>query len=135
MLRMQEQPRKQVIVLGLLERDGAVLLSRRPPYVPQGGRWEFPGGKVEAGEDYPTALQREMQEEIGVTITVGEELATTSYRYPEIEVELHLFQCALVEGEPHPCEVAEVRWVAKRDLPTYAFPPANAALLAALGLS
>ena len=131
---MQEHPEKQVIVLGLLERDGVVLLSRRPLTVPQGGRWEFPGGKVEAGEDHPAALRREMQEEIGVIVEVGEELATTNYRYPETEVELHLFRCALVDGEPYSRQVAEVRWVAKRELSTYSFPPANAYLLAILEL-
>jgi len=99
------------------------------------GYWEFPGGKVEAGESLPAALRRELWEEIGVQATVGRELAVTRYAYPKFSVELHLFQCRLMEGEPVPKQVAEIRWVPVAALPQYQFPAANAALLAALGLA
>ena len=120
------------IVLGYLERDGAVLVSRRPSGVHQAGCWEFPGGKVEAGESLNDALRRELREELGITAAVGEELAVVRYRYPEISVELHLFRCTLISGEPAPHQVAAVRWVPVTELADIAFPPANAALLARL---
>ncbi|MHB0937921.1 MAG: (deoxy)nucleoside triphosphate pyrophosphohydrolase [Armatimonadota bacterium] len=120
------------IVLGYIERDGAVLLSRRPDGAHQGGRWEFPGGKVEPGEDLRDALRRELREEIGVEAEVGEELAVTRYDYPDRGVELHLFRCVLTAGEPAPAGVAAVRWAPREELARVDFPPANAALLQGL---
>jgi len=120
------------IVLGYIERDGAVLLSRRPAATHKGGCWEFPGGKVEPGEDLPTALRRELREEIGVEAEVGEEMACTRYAYPDRGVELHLFRCTLTAGEPAPVGVAAVRWTLREELAHVDFPPANAALLAQL---
>lgn len=117
------------IVLGYIEQNGAVLLSRRPAGAPQGGRWEFPGGKVEPGEELPAALRRELREEIGVEVKVGEEMAVTRYDYPDRGVELHLFRCTLIAGEPAPVGVAAVRWVPYGELARVDFPPANAALL------
>ena len=117
------------IVLGYIERDGAVLLSRRPEEAHQGGRWEFPGGKVEPGEELPAALRRELREEVGVEVEVGEEMAVTRYNYPDRGVELHLFYCTLIAGEPAPTGVAAVRWTPREELARVNFPPANAALL------
>ncbi|MHB9023151.1 MAG: (deoxy)nucleoside triphosphate pyrophosphohydrolase [Armatimonadota bacterium] len=117
------------IVLAYIVRDGQVLLTRRPESTHQGGRWEFPGGKVEPGEDFPTALRREMVEEVGVTVEVQDEIADTRYQYPDFCVELHLFRCALTEGEPSPRQVTEIRWVPAGRLSEVDFPPANAVLL------
>ncbi|HEY3418114.1 MAG TPA: (deoxy)nucleoside triphosphate pyrophosphohydrolase [Armatimonadota bacterium] len=117
------------IALAYIARDGQVLLTLRPATSHQGGRWEFPGGKVETGEDFPTALRREIVEEIGVTVEVGAEIADTKYQYPDICVELHLFHCALVEGEPVPRQVDGIRWASPGELLDVDFPPANAALL------
>ncbi len=118
------------VVLGYIERDGRVLLTRRPVGVHQGGRWEFPGGKVEAGETFPVALRRELWEEIGVEVIVGAELAVTRYAYADRCVELHLFACTLAAGAPAPREGDAVRWTPARALAATDFPPANAALLA-----
>lgn len=122
------------VVLAYIERDGSVLLTRRPPGVHQAGRWEFPGGKVETDESFSTALQRELCEEIGVTVAINDALTVTRYRYPDRTVELHLFRCDIRSGEPVARQVAEIRWVPKCRLCAYNFPPANAALLRALDL-
>ena len=120
------------IVLGYIERGGAVLLARRPAGAHQAGRWEFPGGKVEPGETMTAALRRECREELGIAVDVGEEIAQARYCYPDRCVALHLFRCRLPAGEPVPRQVAEVRWTPVGELPQIDFPPANAALLAQL---
>jgi len=132
---MQESTTFQLIVLGYLERDGQVLLARRPAQVAQGNRWEFPGGKVEAGESLGAALQRELWEELGVTVAIGDKLAMTRYAYPDYRVELHLFHCWLTEGEPLPRQASAIRWVPAGVLRDYDFPPANESLLLALDRS
>lgn len=120
-----------LIVLGYLERAGQVLITRRALGTPQGGRWEFPGGKVEVDESLPAALQRELWEEIGVRASIGDELAMTRYRYPDICVELHLFRCTTSDA-PSSLQVSELRWAPIAELADIDFPPANGALLAAL---
>lgn len=120
------------IVLGYVERDGAVLLSRRAQGTHLAGCWEFPGGKAEPGESLPEALRRELREELGVDAAVGEELAVTRFRYPAVAVELHLFRCTISAGEPAPLQVDALRWVSVDALGEVEFPPANAALLAQL---
>ncbi len=124
----------QPVVLAYLERAGMVLLTLRPQGVAQAGKWEFPGGKVREGETFPAALARELWEEIAVTVTVGEEIAMTRHAYPEGGVELHLFRCILVDGDPSPREVAAVRWTPRAQLHTIPFPSANSPLLAALNI-
>ena len=94
----------------------------------------IPGGKVEPGETFSAALQRELWEEVGLSPVIGEEMAVTRYRYPDRSVELHLFRCALTDGEPVALQAAAMRWVPIKLLCTYDFPPANAALLAAAGI-
>lgn len=120
------------IVVAFIEQAGQVLITRRPRGVHQGGRWEFPGGKVDAGETLPAALAREMREELGVTVAVDGEIAATRYRYPERAVELHLLRCRILAGEPSPRAATELRWVPLPALRSSAFPPANPALLDAI---
>ncbi|HEX2951369.1 MAG TPA: (deoxy)nucleoside triphosphate pyrophosphohydrolase [Armatimonadota bacterium] len=117
------------VVLAYIERNGSVLITRRPAGVHLAGYWEFPGGKVQTDESFSTALRRELCEEIGVTIAVNGEIATTRFHYPDRTVELHLFRCAIVHGEPELLQVAEIRWIPVDELGEYTFPPANVALL------
>lgn len=120
------------VVLAFIARDGRVLLSRRPAGAHLAGLWEFPGGKVEAGETFAAALRREAREELGVELAVGEELAATRYAYPDRTVALHLFCCRITRGAAEARQAAEIRWAPLDALASYAMPPANAALLAAL---
>lgn len=120
------------VALAFLERAGRVLVTRRHPDAHQGGRWEFPGGKVAPGESLAAAVRREVREELGVDVQVGDELAVTRYAYPDRRVELHLFRCRLADPAAEPCAAGEIRWIPPAELTGLDFPPANAALLAVL---
>jgi len=115
----------------ILEGDH-VLLTRRKRGTHLEGAWEFPGGKVEPGEDPRAALRRELAEEIGVVALAGDVLEVTFHRYPAKDVLLLFYEARLEEGSPAPraLDVAEVRWAALADLSDELFPPADIAVLA-----
>jgi 8-oxo-dGTP diphosphatase len=116
------------VVAAVIERDGRILIARRPRASHQGGLWEFPGGKPKAGETPEAALRREIREELGAAITVGEPIETVEWAYPDKRVRLSFYRCA-VEGEPRPLEGQEIVWVAPGELHRYDFPAADAALI------
>jgi 8-oxo-dGTP diphosphatase len=116
------------VVAGVIERDGLILIARRPAALHLGGLWEFPGGKQNANESPEAALTREIAEELGVRVTVGPLLERVDWSYPEKRVRLSFFRCA-IEGEARPLEGQELAWVRPADLRRYEFPPADATLL------
>jgi mutator protein MutT len=116
------------VVAAVIERDGRILIARRPRASHLGGLWEFPGGKPKAGETPEAALRREIREELGAAITVGEPIETVEWAYPDKRVRLSFYRCA-VEGEPRPLEGQEIVWVAPGELHRYDFPAADAALI------
>jgi 8-oxo-dGTP diphosphatase len=115
---MPEKPKPVPVVCALIERDRQVLLARRPAHKHAGLKWEFPGGKVTAGETAPAALVREIREELGCDIAVDEALPPNSHAYGIVTIELLPFRCHLVPGspEPAPIEHAEIRWIAPGEL-------------------
>ena len=119
------------VVAAVIERDGLILIARRPAALHLGGLWEFPGGKQHPGESPQAALEREIREELGAAVTVGPLLECVDWTYPEKRVRLSFFRCA-IEGEPRPLEGQELAWVWPADLGRYDFPPADATLLARL---
>jgi len=121
-----------VVTAALVERDGRVLVTRRQRGVHLEGLWEFPGGKQEDGESLEACLARELREELDVHATIGEEVYTTKHDYPERSVELHFLRCDL-QGEPRPILGQEIRWVARAELASLEFPPADAELIKILG--
>ena len=120
------------VVAAVIEREGRILITRRPPGAHLAGFWEFPGGKPEPGESPDQALRREIAEELGAQVTVGEEIDSVEWAYPDKRVRIAFFRCA-VRGEPRPLEGQEMAWVAPADLRSYAFPPADASLIDKLG--
>ncbi len=102
------------VVAAVIMKDKQVLATQRG-YGDLQGRWEFPGGKIEAGEDHTTALSREIQEELDVFIVVGEFLTTVEYDYPSFHLIMHAYQCEL-KGEFHLQEHSEARWLTKETL-------------------
>src|SRR4029450_4908426 len=86
------------VVAAVIERDGLILIARRPAALHLGGLWEFPGGKQKAGESPEMALVREIREELGAGVTVGPLLERVDWTYPEKRVRLSFFRCG-IDGE------------------------------------
>jgi 8-oxo-dGTP diphosphatase len=117
-------------VAGVIRRDdGRLLITQRMPDDTLGGYWEFPGGKVDSGEELKAALQRELREEIGVETEVGAEIHHIVHAYPDRDVRLYFYDVRIVSGEPRKIEVADLRWVSTADLMNYQFPEADRPLL------
>lgn len=120
---------------GLVFRAGKLLITRRHPNAHLGGLWEFPGGKREPGETYEACLVRELREELGVEVAVGELLESITHSYPGITVHLKFYVCGLESGEPKPLGCDAIEWVSRDELSTYEFPAADARLIERLGQS
>lgn len=120
-----------LVAAAVILRRGRVLLSKRRRGTHLAGAWEFPGGKVEPGEDPRMALARELAEELGVAARVGDPIEVTFHAYPGKSVLLLFFKASLAKGSPPPraIEVADVRWAAPEDLCDEAFPPADVGVL------
>ena len=117
------------VVAAVIRRDGRILITQRLDDVHLARLWEFPGGKVEAGESLEAALRREIQEELGIGIVVVDEFHTVEHDYPGKSVRLHFFNCVIEQGEPVSLGVADLRWVLPAELSQFEFPPADAELI------
>ncbi|MEE9352018.1 MAG: 8-oxo-dGTP diphosphatase MutT [Thiotrichaceae bacterium] len=111
-----------------------ILIAKRPDEKHQGGKWEFPGGKVEAGEAAQIALQRELYEELGVQVSVANPLIQINHQYSDKSIFLDVYEVFQFTGEAFGKEGQEVCWVKLDELATYTFPAANISILEALGL-
>jgi mutator protein MutT len=117
------------VAIALVWRGGLLLVSRRRAADHLGGLWEFPGGKRNAGESAEACAEREVLEEVGVTVRARSRRGPIVYDYPDRVVTLTPVDCDWVTGEPRALEVAEARWVELSLLGELDFPPANAPLL------
>ncbi len=121
------------VAVGVLYNEqGRVLITRRPENTHQGGLWEFPGGKVETGEDVGAALCRELREELGVTVLAARPFVKVSHRYPDKEVLLDVWRVEHYEGEPRGLEGQPVDWLAPAALRERSFPLANVPIIDAI---
>jgi mutator protein MutT len=117
------------VVAAVIRRAGKILITQRLDDVHLARLWEFPGGKVEAKESLEAALRREIREELGIDIAVGDEFYTVEHDYPGKSVRLHFFNCVINDGEPAALGVADLRWVSPSELVQFKFPPADAELI------
>ncbi len=117
------------VAVGIVERNGKVLISKRKPDVHLGDIWEFPGGKVHPGESPEQAVVREMREELGIGVRVERLYTRVEHEYPNRHVELLAYLCILEEGKPIPIHCATFEWAPLSELPRYPFPEANQALV------
>jgi 8-oxo-dGTP diphosphatase len=122
----------QVAVAIILNDEDKVLLALRSPEQHQGGLWEFPGGKVEAGESVNEALKREIREELNITITAAEPLLPVKHDYSDKSVCLDVWWVTDFQGTPQGHEGQKIRWCAICDLQEDEFPAANAPIISAI---
>ena len=110
------------VVAGLVWRQGQLLICQRKPTDPFAGKWEFPGGKVEPGEEPRAALEWELLEELGIRAAIGKEIGRTEHQYPEHPPFYLLFYTVVeFEGNPENRIFEQIRWVQPHDLAGYDF--------------
>ena len=131
---MSQAPLVLVAAVALIDRDGRVLIAQRPEGRAMAGLWEFPGGKVEAGETPEAALIRELHEELGIGTWASclAPLTFASHSYPDFHLLMPLYLCRRWRGEPTAHEGQELLWVRPDELSSYAMPPADEPLKALL---
>lgn len=111
-----------IVVAGVIESDGQILICQRKEGSRHSLKWEFPGGKVERGETPAQALARELDEELGIRASVGHELVRYEHRYPRRPpILLIFFHVPKYEGEPINREFEEIRWTSREHLPEFDF--------------
>ena len=113
------------VVSAAIVREGRYLITQRQEKAVLPLLWEFPGGKVEAGESDETALTRELHERLGVTATLGEHISSTEREYDKYVVELHLYHCDIGDSEPVIGNVRDLRWVGSGEFGGFKFTPAD----------
>ena len=123
----------QVVGVGVvLDGAGRVLIDQRLNEGLLGGLWEFPGGKQEEGEAIAATIARELDEELAIAVTVGEELIVIEHAYSHKRLRFVVHLCTWLAGEPQPLASQQVRWVRPAELADYPFPAANSRIIAAL---
>lgn len=117
------------VVAALIWQDKRFLICQRPANKARGLLWEFVGGKVEAGETKPQALIRECQEELAVTLSVGDVFTEVTHFYPDLTVHLTLFDAAIASGTPQMLEHHDMRWITPAEIHAFEFCPADIEIL------
>ena len=107
------------VTAAIIFRRGRALITRRPQGGLLGGMWEFPGGKAQPSEELSACLQRELREELGVEVSVGEIFGVYRHAYTHFRITLHAFCCTLKHVKPQPLQVDEIRWVKPSELSAY----------------
>ena len=128
---MRESLRMPIIdvAAAVVFRNGKMLITQRPSGSHLEGLWEFPGGKREENETFEQCLVRELAEEVGIEVAIGEVIETVVHRYPEKTVRLKFFHCQWHRNEPQPLGCPAFRWISRDELAQYEFPPADKTLL------
>jgi 8-oxo-dGTP diphosphatase len=125
--------RRKIRVVGaMIEQDGRYLITQRPPKATLPLLWEFPGGRVEAGETDQAALARELREEMGITVEVGERCIHVEHAYELYDIDFCVYRCRLVSGPIQHIRVHAHEWVRPEELDGYEFPPADEKSIAKL---
>ena len=113
------------VVAALIWDRNEFMICQRPAHKARGLLWEFVGGKVESGETKVQALIRECQEELAVTLSVGDVFMDVGHEYPDIKVHLTIFNATIAEGTPQKLEHNDIKWITPSEIPNYNFCPAD----------
>ena len=117
------------VAAGLVFRGGKLLITKRPADAHLGGLWEFPGGKRNPDETFEECLRRELEEELGIEVAVGELIETIAHDYPEKTVHLKFYRCLWQRHEPETRGCLAFVWIRPNQLNDYSLPAADARLL------
>ncbi len=124
--------RVHVAVGVIINSNNKILIAKRPEHLHQGGKWEFPGGKVEKGETTEQALIRELKEEVNLDVLDTEPMMTLSFDYPDKHVFLDVHTVLNFNGHAQGLEGQQIRWVAQSQIIDYEFPEANSPIVETL---
>jgi 8-oxo-dGTP diphosphatase len=128
-------PKHLQVAVGVIKNAaGQILIAWRDKALPQGGLWEFPGGKIEQGETAAQALARELNEELAITVNAATPLMTVKHQYPDLKVQLNVFSVDDFSGTARGNEGQPCRWVNPDELARYRFPQANLPIITAAQL-
>ncbi len=117
------------VVAALIWQDGRFMICQRPAHKARGLLWEFVGGKVEKGESLEAALVCVCREELDITVDVGSEYLRLIHQYPDLTVELVLYNCTIASGEPRLLEHNDLKWITVGQIDNYDFCPADEEIL------
>ena len=117
------------VVAALIWNSDNFMICQRPAHKDRGLLWEFVGGKVEPGETKEQALIRECQEELAITLSVGDVFTEVVHEYPDISIRLTLFNATIAEGIPQKLEHNDIRWITVDEIDQYNFCPADTEIL------
>ena len=120
------------VVAALIWNEDKFLICQRPATKARALMWEFVGGKVEKGETKEEALIRECQEELGITLNVGDVFMEVIHEYPDITIRLTLFNATIAAGIPQMLEHNDIEWITPSEIPNYQFCPADEEILSRL---
>lgn len=123
------------VAAALIRRNGRFLICRRPPGKARALLWEFVGGKLEPGETGEQALVRECREELGITVRPDGVFASLVHDYPDLTVELTVYNADIVSGEPQLLEHCGMRWITVDEIPRFDFCPADTEILEKIKMS
>ena len=118
------------VVAALIWDKDKFMICQRPAHKARGLLWEFVGGKVEPGETKEQALIRECQEELAITLSVGDVFMDVMHEYPDINVHLTLFNATIAKGIPQKLEHNDIKWITPSEISNYEFCPADEEILA-----
>lgn len=120
------------VVTGLIRKGHQVLVGQRPQGHSLSGQWEFPGGKIEMNETPQQALKRELNEELGIDVEVGELRFCATHSYGDVSIMLVFYEVNFWKGEPKPVHHTQIKWIDPYDLRILPIPEANQKILPSL---
>ena len=122
---MDKENKMIKVVCGIIYKDGKIFIARRKPHKSMGGLWEFPGGKIEEGEEYADSLKRELQEELEMQVEVNDFLMENIHNYDTFSIKLIAFNCEYISAKMKLVDHDQFKWVSPDELLSFELAPAD----------